>query len=183
MPTHNALIITDTQQGTSEKPSFRNSANSNIPHTGNELQGVTKYTMSNPPNSINKIRNNRNKLIKDSRIVELTRKLQCERYAISRLTDSAVFDQVRSHLAIFHLFDFTSYEGLTKSASEIMIKNQGLPTQEALMQLYLFFCQERGVNKTEVIKDLESCAANCRARKEKQFDIERKRRSLLTNNK
>ena len=139
--------------------------------------------MLNPPNIINKIRNNRNKLFKDSRIVELTRKFQCERYALARLTDIAIFEQVRSHLAIFHLFDFTSYEGLTKPASEIMIKNQGLPTQEKLMQLYLLFCQERGVNKTEVIKDLESCAANCRARKEKQFDIERKRRSLLMNSK
>ena len=139
--------------------------------------------MSNPPSIINRIRNNRNKLLKESKIVELTRKFQFERYALARLTDSKIFEQVRSHLALFHLFNFTSYEGLTKTASEIMIKNQGLPTQEKLMQLYLLFCQERGVNKTEVIKDLESCAANCRARKEKQFDIERKRRSLLMNSK
>ena len=67
--------------------------------------------------------------------------------------------------------------------SEIMIKNQGLPTQESLFQLYLFFCQERGVHKSAVINDLEMCAANYRAHREKQFDDERKRRIHLMNNK
>ena len=144
---------------------------------------MNKYTVSNPPNIITIIKNTRKQLLRESKIIELTRKFQFERYALARLTDSKIYDQVRSHLALFHLFNFTSFEGLTKTASEIMIKNLGLPTQESLFQLYLFFCQERGVSKTAAINDLEICAANYRARKEKQFDDERKRISHLIQNK
>ena len=43
--------------------------------------------------------------------------------------------------------------------------------------------RKRTRSDPEVIKDLETCAANCRAHKEKLFDIERKRRALLMNNK
>ena len=139
------------------------------------LPGVNKYTVANPPNKITIIKYTRKQLLRETKIVELTREFQFERYAIARLTDSKIFEQVRSHLALFHVFNFTSFEGLTKAASEIMIKNLGLPTQESLFQLYLFFCQERGVSKEATINDLEICAANCRARKEKQFNEERKR--------
>ena len=144
---------------------------------------MNKYTISNPPSIINRIKNNRKQLLKESKIVELTRKFQFERYALARLTDSKIYEQVRSHLALFYLFNFTSFEVLTKTASEIMIKNLGLPTQESPFQLYLFFCQERGVNKTAFINDLEICAANYRARKEKHFDDERKRIFQLIQNK
>ena len=185
---HNTLILTeliipDKTTASTEETHFCNATNSFTPSNGCDNTGVTKYTTLKPPNVINIIRNNRNKIIKESKIVELTRKYQCERYGISRLTDSAIFEQVRLHLALFHVFNFTSYEGLTKPVSEILIKNQGLPIQESLFQVYLFFCQERGVNKSEAMQDLETCAANCRAKKEKQFDIERKRIQLILNRK
>ena len=64
-----------------------------------------------------------------------------------------------------------------------MAKNLSLPTQESLSQQYVFFLPIKGVNKTTVINNLGIRAINYRARSEKHFVNESKRRHHLIHNK
>ena len=55
------------------------------------------------PKIIQDIKNKRAEKIKDSIIVELTRKYQFDRYIFSRLTDNKILDYVKEYLAAFML--------------------------------------------------------------------------------
>ena len=93
------------------------------------------YTESTVPSRIAEIRSKRKLLLKESKISEITRKFQFEKYAISRLSDNNIYDLTRIYLAIFHLGEFTSFENHTKVSMEIKLRNEGLPVREGLYEL------------------------------------------------
>ena len=97
------------------------------------------YTESTVPSRIAEIRSKRKSLLKESKISEITRKFQFEKYAISRLTDNNIYDLTRLYLAIFYLGEFTNFENHTKISMEIKLRNEGLPISEGLYELYKFF--------------------------------------------
>ena len=94
-------------------------------------------------------------LIKENKIVELTRKYNFDRYAFSRLTDNKIFEYTRHYLAAFVEGQFRHIESLTRTACEIWLKNEGLPNRESLKELYLWFLKERGIERIEAIEDLK----------------------------
>ena len=133
------------------------------------------YTESAVPSRIAEIRNRRKLLLKESKISEITRKFQFEKYAISRLADNKIYDLTRLYLAIFHIGKFTSFENQTKISMEIKLKNEGLPIREGLHELYKLFCQERGFDLEETNNDLDTLRLHCRNKKENEYYIERLR--------
>ena len=92
-------------------------------------------------------------LLRDSRIAELTKKYQFDKYAFSRLTDNEIFYYTRTYLTSFHLNNFRNYKMKSKISDQIWLRNEGLPTREGLFQLYIWFCQERGFDIDRVIED------------------------------
>ena len=68
---------------------------------------------------IKNIRNVRQTIIKESKIVEMTRKFQFDKYTFSQLTDNNILDFTRNYLAAFHLNSFRHFEGKTKLSCEI----------------------------------------------------------------
>ena len=133
------------------------------------------YTESTVPSRIAEIRSKRKSLLKESKISEITRKFQFEKYAISRLSDNNIYDLTRLYLAIFYLGEFTNFENHTKISMEIKLRNEGLPISEGLYELYKFFCHERGIDQEAVSKDLNILRSHCRNLKEKEFFIEKMR--------
>ena len=85
---------------------------------------MKNYDEKNIPKKIEEIRKFRQSMIKETKIVELTKKYQFERYSFSRLTDNNVFDYIRNYLAAFHLNTFRQIEGKTKKSCEIWLKNE-----------------------------------------------------------
>ena len=112
-----------------------------------------KYDECKIPKVIQTIRQRKQNLLRDSRIAELTKKYQFDKYAFFRLTDNNIFDYTRTYLASFHLNNFRNYKTKSKISDEIWLRN-GLPTGEGLFQLYIWFCKERGFNVDRVIEDL-----------------------------
>ena len=82
-------------------------------------------------------------VLKETKIVELTRKFQFEKYEFSRLTENLVFDHIRNYLAAFYINFFRHFEGKSKVSEEIWMRNEGLPVGQGLFELYLWFCNER----------------------------------------
>ena len=74
--------------------------------------------------------------IRENKIVELTRKFKFDRYSFSRLADNEIFEYRRYYLAAFVEGQFRQINGLTRTACEIWLKNEGLPTRESLAELY-----------------------------------------------
>ena len=77
------------------------------------------YNENKIPKEIEEIRNSRQMILKESKIIELTRKFQFEKYAFSRLTDNVVFDHTRNYLAAFYINSFRHYDGKSKFSEEI----------------------------------------------------------------
>ena len=94
-------------------------------------------------------------MIRDNKIVELTRKFKFDRYAFSRLTDNRIFENTRYYLAAFVEGQFRHIQGLTRTACEIWLRNEGLPNRESLTELYFWFLNERGIERSEAIEDLK----------------------------
>ena len=57
----------------------------------------------------------------------------------------------------------------------IWLKNEGLPIRESLFEIYLWFCQERGIERKAAVEDLSILGEQMRSMKE-QFHKERARR-------
>ena len=110
-----------------------------------------KYDEIKIPLEVEQIRKRRQNLLKESRVTELTKKYQFDKYAFSRLTDNEIFYHVRIYLAIFHINKFRNYKIKSKISEEIWLRNEGLPTGEGLFQLY---SKERGYNVEGVVDDL-----------------------------
>ena len=55
---------------------------------------------------IEDIRKSRQIVLKESKIIELTRKFQFAKYTFSRLTDNLIFDLIRNYLAAFYIISF-----------------------------------------------------------------------------
>ena len=110
------------------------------------------YTGSKIPKEIEAIRKNRQNLLKESKITELTREYQFDKYAFSRLTDNVICDHSRIYLAAFHLNAFNNYKGKSKISVEIWLRNEGLPIGAVLYQLYIVFCKERGYETERMIE-------------------------------
>ena len=53
-------------------------------------------------------------IIKESKIVEMTRKFQFDKYTFSRLTDNNILDFTRIYLDAFHINSFRKYDVKTK---------------------------------------------------------------------
>ena len=51
--------------------------------------------------AIRTIRQNKQKLLKEKKLAELTKKFQFERYAMARLTENDIFEHTRMYLACF----------------------------------------------------------------------------------
>ena len=96
------------------------------------------------PIEISELRRKRNELIRDNKI-ELTRKFKFDRYAFSRLTDNRIFEYTRYYLAAFVEGQFRHIQGLTRTACEIWLRNEGLPNRESLEELCFWFLKERGI--------------------------------------
>ena len=77
------------------------------------------YSKRKIPKEIEAVSKNRQNLLKESKITELTRKYQFDKYAFSRLTDNVNFDHSRSYLAAFHLNSFNNYKEKSKISEEI----------------------------------------------------------------
>ena len=58
----------------------------------------------------------------------------------------------------------------------IWLNNEGLPIRESLFELYLWFCQERGIEWKVAVEDLNVLGEHMRCMKEEQFYKERVRR-------
>ena len=113
------------------------------------------FDESRIPEAIKTIRLNRQKLFRENKITELTKKFQFGKYAMARLTENENFEHARFYLACFYINDFTNYKTRSKISEELWLRNEGLPNGEGLYQLYLWFCKERGYNMEMVREDLE----------------------------
>ena len=102
-----------------------------------------KYDESKIPLEVEQIRMRRQNLLKESRVIELNKKYQFDKYAFSRLTDNKIFDHTHIYLAIFHINKFRNYKIKSKISEEIWLRNEGLPIGESLFQLYIWFCNEQ----------------------------------------
>ena len=122
------------------------------------------------------IRKNRKSLIRESKIVELTRKFKFDRYSFSRLTDNKIFEFTRNYLAAFVEGQFSHINGLTRTSCEIWLKNEGLPIRESLIELYLWFLNERGVGRKEAMEDLKLLKEHYYEMKEMSYYNQMKRR-------
>ena len=82
-------------------------------------------------------------MIKEKKIVELTRKYNFDRYAFSRLTEK-FFEYTRHYLAAFVEGQFRHIEGLTRTACEVWLKNEGLPNRKSLKKtIFVVFKRKR----------------------------------------
>ena len=136
------------------------------------------YNENKIPKEIEEIRNSRQMILKESKIIELTRKFQFEKYAFSRLTDNLIFDHIRYYLTAFYINSFSHYEGKSEFSYEIRMRN-GLPVEEGLLELYLRFCNERGYGHRRP----KILGNHMRNTKERQFYKERIRREFRNLNK
>ena len=96
----------------------------------------------------------------------------------SRLTDNKIFEYTRDYLAANVEGQFRHIEGLTRTACEIWLKNEGLPNRESLKELYLWFLKERGIERIEAMEDLKLLKEHLQELKEESF-YSQKRRALL----
>ena len=94
-----------------------------------------KYDECKIPKVIQTIRQRKQNLLRDSRIAELSKKYQFDKYAFSRLMDNKSFDYTRTYLASIHLNNFRNYKTKSKISDEIWLRNQNLPTGDSLFQL------------------------------------------------
>ena len=113
----------------------------------------------------------RQKILRESKIAELTKKFQYGNYAMSRLTDNVNFEHARIYLASFYINDFKDYKTRSKISEEVWLRNEGLPTGEGLYELYIWFCRERGYCIEKVKEDLVNLGELIR--KEKFNEIRR----------
>ena len=116
---------------------------------------VESFDESRVPEAIKAIRVNRQKLLRERKIAELTKKFQFGKYGMSRLTENEIFDRVRRYLACFYINEFENVKDRSKISEEIWLKNEGLPVGEGLYELYKWFCIERGFEIERIIEDLE----------------------------
>ena len=98
---------------------------------------------------------NRQNLLRESKITELIRKFQFDKYAFSILTDNKNFDQTRLYLGAFHINSFNNYKRNSKISEEIWLRNEDLPIGEGLYQLFMWFCKERGYGIERAIENLQ----------------------------
>ena len=96
------------------------------------------YDESNVPVEILEITKNRNSLIRETKIVELSRKFKFDKYSFSRLTDNNIFEFTRNYLAAFVEGQCSHINGLTRTSCEIWLKNESLP-HSAYFVFYFFF--------------------------------------------
>ena len=106
------------------------------------------------------------------------RKYNFDRYAFLRLIDNKFFEYTRYYLAAFVEGQFRLIEGLTRTACEIWLKNEGVPNRESLKELYLWFLKERGIERIEAIENLKLLKEHLHEIKEESF-YSQKRRALL----
>ena len=60
--------------------------------------------------------------MRETKIVELTRKYQFDRYSFSRLTDNKIFDYVSEYLAAIFVNSFRKYKGRSRMPCEVWLK-------------------------------------------------------------
>ena len=140
-----------------------------------------KFDESKIPDVINKIRQNKQRVLGESKIVELTKKFQFEKYAFSRLTENENFEHARLYSACFYLNNFKSYKMRSKISEEIWLRNEGLPNGEGMYQLYLWFCKGRGYMMERVIEDLERLGEVVRKEKCEEYRRENEWREKWMN--
>ena len=115
---------------------------------------VASFDESRVPEAIKAIRVNRQKLLRERKIAELTKKFQFGKYGMSRLTENKIFDRVRRYLACFYINEFENVKDRSKISEEIWLKNEGLPVGDGVYELYKWFCIERGFEIERIIEDL-----------------------------
>ena len=116
---------------------------------------VESFDESRVPEAIKAIRINRQKLLRERKIAELTRKFQFGKYGLSRLTENEIFERVRRYLACFYINEFVNVKERSKISEEIWLRNEGLPVGEGLYELFKWFCMERGYDCEIIIEDLD----------------------------
>ena len=79
------------------------------------------------------------------------------------MTDNKIFEFTINYLAAFVEGQFSHINGLTRTSCEIWLKNEGLPTRESLIELYLWFLNEREVGRKEAMGDLVLLNNTCKA--------------------
>ena len=70
------------------------------------------------------------------------------------MTDNKIFEYTRHYLAAFVEGQFSQIHGLTRTACEIWLKNEGLSIRESLVELYFWFLNERGIGRKDAMEDL-----------------------------
>ena len=71
------------------------------------------------------------------------------------MTDNKIFEYTRYYLAAIVEGQFRQIHGLTRTACEIWLRNEGLQTRESLAELYFWFLNERGVERVDAVEDLK----------------------------
>ena len=135
------------------------------------------FDESRIPEAIKTIRLNRQKLLQENKITELTKRFQFGKYAMSRLTENENYEHARFYLACFYINDFMNYKTRSKISEELWLRNEGLPIGEGLYQLYLWFCKERGYSLEKVREDLEKLGDIIRKEKCNEIRAENEWRS------
>ena len=72
---------------------------------------------------------------------------------------------------------FRHIQGLTRTACEIWLRNEGLPNRESLEELYFWFLKERGIERSEALEDLKLLKQHLQDIKEETY-YNQKRRTL-----
>ena len=133
---------------------------------------VGSFDESKVPEVIKAIRVKREKLIKEKKLAELTRKFQFGKFGMSRLTENEIYERVRKYLACFYINDLVNVKERSKISEEIWLRNEGLPVGEGLFELYKWFCRERGYENEVVIEDLDKLAKRIIRERYNEFRIE-----------
>ena len=89
---------------------------------------------------------------------------------------------MRNYLAAFVEGQFSHINGLTRTLCEIWLKNEGLPTRESLIELYLWFLNERVVGRKEAMENLVLLKEHYYEMKEMSYYNQKKRRLDLNGN-
>ena len=84
--------------------------------------------------------------------------------------------------AAFHVNSYSSYKDRSKISDDLWLRN-GLPGGEALLQLYIWFCNERGYGKDKVMEDLNMTGRCIGRERNEVFQKERMWRESVINSK
>ena len=95
----------------------------------------------------------------------------------------SIFDYRRVYLAAFHVNSYSSYKDRSKISDELWLRNEGLAVGEALLQLYIWFCNEKGYGKNKVMEDLKMLGRGIGRERNEVFKKECMWRDAVNNSK